>query len=228
MLYAGRMKPPNDLPINVNEGLDDFPTEGLVIEESAPPAPAPPAAEEWQKKHVREYHAWVQAAIKAEDAARAEQKRIERMNIRSYNKRGYGPGYRHEHITLIDRDIQRDMYGRPFSDGWWLARCDCGATIRVQTRWVRVNLRKSRACQACLERIPPKRSENPGGRPHKHLEGMVIGRLTVNLWYPGIGWLCTCATCGGKEACKNSAEVTRRGTRGCDGTCVSADVSAER
>lgn len=238
------MTNPNRIPdIDLNDGLDEVPSGGLMIEEAdGTKRPATDADLEllkhpqWYRDHVRKFQAQRLAEI-AEDDARRNTDKIARRRAdglpdepRQYVKHGFKPGYRHEQLTLVDRDWQSGLHGNKFCNGWWLATCECGATVRVKTQWLRLKFRCARACAECLSKMPEltsrpnrqPRAENakPLGRPHKQLEGKVFGRLTVRMWCNGLGWLCGCEECGGQEVCRNSAYVMRRGSIGCDGTCV--------
>jgi hypothetical protein len=146
-----------------------------------------------------------------------ERRRVNRVATgRTFTRYEFKPGYRHERIVLVDHDWQDGING-PYHDGWWIAQCECGVVMRVKTQWLRQRCRCASACEVCLARIPWQRPRS--GRPPKDLAGMIIGRLTVETWQPGIGWVCRCQTCGGQETCRNSQMVVRRGVVGCDGRC---------
>lgn len=155
-----------------------------------------------------------------EDKLRRAERR-EALGIK-FTRSGVERGFRYERITVIRRDIRDGPLGK-YSDGYWLCKCDCGNIVRLSTQELRQKLRKARACPTCLALHYAPRSLRPDkklGRPRKNLGGMIIGRLTVGEYFDGLGWLCTCAECGGQEVCINQYVVYRRGVIGCDGSCA--------
>lgn len=78
-------------------------------------------------------------------------------------------------LTLIRKDTYLGgVYGdRQLHEGWWIARCECGAEVRVHTSWMCRGLRGGFGCRACPSQVPKKlrgprkqRSDIGKSRPH--------------------------------------------------------------
>lgn len=135
-----------------------------------------------------------------------------------------------------------------YRNGYWIAQCDCGATVRVNTHDIQRGIPRGRCCmseecrakwsvmaEAILREHNQMRQERqsvtlpPGtqrvtrarsGRPPLDIAGKTIGRLTPQKFVSGLGWICVCGECGGELLVPNSAQVAVRGMRKCGGECV--------
>lgn len=190
------------------------PDEAFVLDTSRSAFP------EWKQRRIFELRKEREREIAEEEAER----RSRRPRKRSYVKRPFAPEYVSGNLTLIDHDWQPGANGGYYCDGYWLARCICGATVRVHTSWLRLGLRRAMTCGKCPL---PKRYSDTGdtaqrGHPPLDLAGKPIGRLTPIRFIRSIGWLCQCE-CGGECVLRNSAAVKHAGFRPCDGSCVKED-----
>jgi hypothetical protein len=210
--------------------LPDLPPLPPLPESLKPDPPIPPDPPEYESEYYRQAQRELAAARSDQREAEIEARRIAREEAgKTYTRYLFAPGYRHHRITLIDHDWQKNLYGLPYHDGWWIARCDCGVIMRVKTQWLRQNCRCARCCELCAAKGLARKSRDlrslkrfdpTSGPPHKKLEGQTIGRLTFIEWVPGIGWICQCETCGGYETYRTSQRAVCRSLVNCDGRCT--------
>jgi hypothetical protein len=151
---------------------------------------------------------------------------------RTRTNRRYLAGDRFEKLVLVQPDYHESLYGRSAHSGWWIAKCECGRECRVHTQWLRMRLRKGRACPICAPSIPRSNQKQTAvngegekrvGRKELPLAGLTIGRLLVISWVEGAGWVCECRVCGGGEIVRTSYRTLQRGVVACNGHCGEPD-----
>jgi hypothetical protein len=129
-------------------------------------------------------------------------------------------------LELIRADL---VYGPTFSGGWWIARCTgpgggvdlpCLKLVRVHKRDLERAARKGYSCANCPPPPPDYRPSIKRDQPHLCIAGNRFGRLTPISWHRGYGWLCVCATCGGRILAGQSAVMMELSRTDCTGKCV--------
>ena len=122
------------------------------------------------------------------------------MRIRSKYKSGMTFGL----LTLEEEAFEYGPFGR-YSNGYWWARCQCGARVKTSTQHLHKGSPSGTGCPICKPRKQRRKANH---------EGKVVGRLTIGDWVRGKGWECACE-CGTVEYVRKSSNLGFAGLRDC-------------
>lgn len=131
------------------------------------------------------------------------------------------PGDRVGNLILIRRDMRPGLK-RNYSNGYWIARCPGGFSVRIHTQDIIRRSMKLQGCGGsdgrCKVCAPPQRLRRQLGFPSRPgalwRVGQTYSRLTVLEWIDKLGWLCECE-CGEFEYVERSRMLESRGRKPC-------------
>lgn len=141
-----------------------------------------------------------------------DKRRLTRKSIPEDTRLPFG------HLTIVERDLEPSASFGSLSNGWYLARCDCGnpELIRLHARHIRAQAQLAWSCANPEFHCKSKRAElgDRRGRPPFDLAGQKLNRLSVGMFERGVGWEALC-DCGEIEIHRNSRNLLLASIRPC-------------